>query len=255
MRWHPLAATATVPRTWPRGAGPDHPLGAGAAESHETRSRSRRPRRTCPARWLTAAEIAGAQRHPRGGARREVRPARQAHRRRGRARQRPVGARGRGAARRDRARPGSTSTSSCTSARCGRTARSGRRRPGSRTGSAPTRAYAVEYDNVSCGTPVALRLARDMLARRGGPANRPRRRGLPRVVPARLRKRALAVHVQLRRRRGRRAAGRRRRPERAARLSRDHRRLLLAPGQGAVGRQRLLRTATTASSTSPTRPR
>jgi 3-oxoacyl-[acyl-carrier-protein] synthase III len=26
-----------------------------------------------------------------------------------------------------------------------------------------TRAYAVEYDNVSCGTPVALRLARDML--------------------------------------------------------------------------------------------
>src|SRR5581483_117343 len=26
-----------------------------------------------------------------------------------------------------------------------------------------TRAYAVEYDNVSCGTPVALRIARDML--------------------------------------------------------------------------------------------
>src|SRR5206468_12233726 len=26
-----------------------------------------------------------------------------------------------------------------------------------------TNAYAVEYDNVSCGTPVALRLARDML--------------------------------------------------------------------------------------------
>ncbi|HZC31185.1 MAG TPA: hypothetical protein VE261_06665, partial [Gaiellaceae bacterium] len=26
-----------------------------------------------------------------------------------------------------------------------------------------SRAYAVEYDNVSCGTPVALRIARDML--------------------------------------------------------------------------------------------
>jgi len=26
-----------------------------------------------------------------------------------------------------------------------------------------TRAYCVEYDNVSCGTPVALRIARDML--------------------------------------------------------------------------------------------
>src|SRR5581483_9065696 len=26
-----------------------------------------------------------------------------------------------------------------------------------------SRAYAVEYDNVSCGTPVALRVARDML--------------------------------------------------------------------------------------------
>src|SRR5439155_10745255 len=26
-----------------------------------------------------------------------------------------------------------------------------------------TRAYGVEYDNVSCGTPVALRLAKDML--------------------------------------------------------------------------------------------
>ena len=41
--------------------------------------------------------------------------------------------------------------------------RSGRLRPGSRTASARLRAYAVEYDNVSCGTPVALRIARDML--------------------------------------------------------------------------------------------
>ena len=47
----------------------------------------------------------------------------------------------------------------------------------------------VEYDNVSCGTPVALRIARDMLARGGRAAARARRRRLPRVVPARLRQR------------------------------------------------------------------
>ena len=41
--------------------------------------------------------------------------------------------------------------------------RSGRRRPGSRTGSAATNAFAIEFDNVSHGTPVALRLCRDCL--------------------------------------------------------------------------------------------
>ena len=69
-------------------------------------------------------------------------------------------------ARRCSPRPASTrsrSTSSCTSARCGRTTPSGRRRRGSRIASARRTRYAVEYDNVSCGTPVALRLARDML--------------------------------------------------------------------------------------------
>ena len=188
---------------------------------------------------MTAAEVGGAERHPRAGDRREVRPARQAHRRRGRARQRPLGARGGVAARRDAASIRSRSTSSCTSARCGRTTRSGRRRRGSRTGIGATNAYAVEYDNVSCGTPVALRIARDMLLAEDELQHDPRRRRVPRVVPARLRQRAVALHVQLRRRRRRRPAREGRRPQRAARLPRDHRRLVLAAGEGAVGRQRL----------------
>ena len=106
-------------------------------------------------------------------------------------------------------------------------------------------AYALEYANVSCGTPVALRLARNFLLAEPGPPQRPDRRRRPRVAPARLLERALALHVQLRRRRRRRAADARRRP-RAARLPRAHRRLLLAPGEGAgrrlgracVGRER-----------------
>ena len=73
-----------------------------------------------------------------------------------------------------------------------------------------TNAFAVEYDNVSHGTPIALRLARDLLRRRAGAAQCAPRRRLARVVPARLRERALALHVQLRRRRGRRAARARR---------------------------------------------
>ena len=73
-------------------------------------------------------------------------------------------------------------------------------------------AYAVEYDNVSMGTPVALRRARATARRRAGAATTVlARRGLPRVVPPRLRERALALHVQLRRRRRRGAADRRRR--------------------------------------------
>ena len=56
------------------------------------------------------------------------------------------------------------SARSSTTARRGRTTRSGRRRRGSRTGSAATSAYAIEYDNVSMGTPVALRFARALLA-------------------------------------------------------------------------------------------
>ena len=68
-----------------------------------------------------------------------------------------------------------------------------------------TNAFAVEYDNVSHGTPIALRVARDLLRAEPELQNVLRRRRVPRVVPARLRERALALHVQLRRRRGRRA--------------------------------------------------
>ena len=63
---------------------------------------------------------------------------------------------------------------------------------------------------------------RPSAARRGaGAAQRPARRGVSRVVPPRLRERALAVHVQLRRRRGRRAAvgGRGREPAARARTA------------------------------------
>ena len=76
-------------------------------------------------------------------------------------------------------------------------------------------------------------------ARRGArPAQRPARRRLPRVVPARLRERSLAVHVQLRRRRRGGAARQGRRAERAARLARPHGRLAVAAGEGRARRQR-----------------
>ena len=166
---------------------------------------------------------------------------------------------GRGAAaRRDRRRPGARSTWSSTSARCGRTTRSGRPRRwiAHRLGCA--NAYAVEYDNVSYGAPVALR-ARARHARRGG-----RSCGAvlavgasPRVVPARLRATSAsrfmfnfgdgAVAALLVEDGGR---------ERGARLARDHGRLALAAGEGAVGRQRRSpERHGTASSTSPTRRR
>ena len=63
-------------------------------------------------------------------------------------------------------------------------------------------AYAIEYDNVSMGTPVALRVRARAPDAPSPSSERPARRGLPRVVPARLHERALEVHVQLRRRRG-----------------------------------------------------
>ena len=69
-------------------------------------------------------------------------------------------------------------------------------------------AYALEYANVSCGTPVALRLARNFLLAE------PELRNVLLVAACResylldYGERALALHVQLRRRRGRRAAHR-----------------------------------------------
>ncbi len=118
-----------------------------------------------------------------------------------------------------------------------------------------SRAYAVEYDNVSCGTPVALRLARDMLL-----AEEELRTML---VVAACRESYLLDYANERSRfmfnfgdgavAGLLDAGRR--PQRAARLPRDHRRLLLAPGEGAEPAAASRRTAATASSTSPTRPR
>ena len=61
-----------------------------------------------------------------------------------------------------------------------------------------TNAFAIEYDNVSHGTPIALRVARDMLRAEAELDERPRRRRVPRVVPPRLRERQVALHVQLR---------------------------------------------------------
>ena len=63
-------------------------------------------------------------------------------------------------------RPASTrpgSTRSCTTARPGRTGPSGRSRPDIAYRLGCTNAFAVEFDNVSHGTPIALRVARDML--------------------------------------------------------------------------------------------
>ena len=99
-------------------------------------------------------------------------------------------------------------------------------------------ALALEYANVSCGGPMALRLARNYLVGDDGLRSLLARRRLAGVVPPRLRERALAVHVQLRRRRGGDAPAARRAGQRAARLARDHGRLALASGEGALGRQR-----------------
>ena len=74
-----------------RGRGVSRPVGIAATASY------------LPERWMSAAEIAARERDPGDGHRREVRPARQAHRRSRRARQRHGGRRGRAPARRDAA--------------------------------------------------------------------------------------------------------------------------------------------------------
>ena len=105
-----------------------------------------------------------------------------------------------------------------------------------------TNAFAMEYDNVSHGTPIALRVARDMLRAEPELAEHPRRRRVPRVVPPRLREREVALHVQLRRRRRGRAPRRRRRAQPGARVARDHERGVLAAGEdrARLGRARRL---------------
>ena len=86
-----------------------------------------------------------------------------------------------------------------------------------------TNAFAIEYDNVSHGTPIALRVARDLLRAEAELRNV--------LVVAACRESYLldygnevALHVQLRRRRGRRPARWRQRSQRGARLTRDHQR-------------------------------
>ena len=117
----------------------------------------------------------------------------------------------------DRSRPRSARSS--TTARRGRTTPSGRPRRGSRTGwGAATRTRSSTTTSrwgrrSRCASRSALPHGRARAR------ERPARRRLPRVVPPRLRERAVAVHVQLRRRRGGRAARGRRRPEPPARLA------------------------------------
>ena len=103
-----------------------------------------------------------------------------------------------------------------------------------------TRAYAVEYDNVSCGTPVALRLARDMLL-----AEDELRRML---VVAACRESYLLDYGNERSRfmfnfGDGAVAGLlvkdARRPTQLLGSHGDHRRVVLAPGEGAVGRERV----------------
>ena len=102
-----------------------------------------------------------------------------------------------------------------------------------------SRAYAVEYDNVSCGTPVALRIARDMLLAEDDCA---RSSSSPRAAS-----RTCSTTTNERSRfmfnfgdgavAGLLVEGRR--AQRAPRLPRHHRRLALAAGEGAIGRERL----------------
>ena len=188
---------------------------------------------------MSAAEIGAAQRHPRERDRREVRPARQAHRGRRTSTSATSPSRpARALLEEHGSRPGVDRRASSTTARPGRTTRSGRRRRGSRTGSAATNAFAVEYDNVS-------------MRHAGGAARRAR---LLRAEPelgnvllvAACRESYLLDYANERSRfmfnfgdgavAGLLDGGRR--PQRAARLARDHRRLVLAAGEGARRRQR-----------------
>ena len=147
----------------------------------------------------------------------------------------------RAAARRARRRPGRRSTSSSTSARRGRTTPSGRRRRGSRTGSAArTRSRSSTTTSRTgrrwrCGSAANLLVAEPELRR---------------VLAVGASRESYLLDYANERSRfmfnfgdgavgG--AARQRTRPQRGARLARDHGRLALAAGQGAVGRQRRAR--------------
>ena len=117
-----------------------------------------------PERWMTAAEVGEASGIAEERDRREVRPAREARRRGGRARQRP---RGRGG------RAGSSRSTSVDPASIGAVLYYGstwkdyavwQAAPWIAHRLGCTNAFALEYDQVSMGTPVALRFARALLA-------------------------------------------------------------------------------------------
>ena len=246
LAWSLMGIGELVGMRWILWNGEHGDAGAGlrrARADHRARARGEGPRSVIglaatatylPERWMTAAEIGEASGIPeqviveKFGLRGKHIAAR------GRARQRHVGRGGVAAARRARARPGRD-----------------RRRPllrlaleglsrlaGGALDRAPARlrnAYALEYANVSCGTPVALRLARNFLLAE------PELRNV--LLVAACRESHLLDYANERSRfmfnfGDGAVAGlltRDARP-RAARLPRDHRRFLLAPGEGAGGR-------------------
>ena len=190
-----------------------------------------------PERWMPAAEVAVASGVPEQVLVEKFALARQAHRGDRRARQRHVGARVRGAARRGGRRSGvdrrrhvlRLDVEGLRGLAGGAVDRAPHRRDERVRGR--VRQRVVRHARGAA--------AGEGHARRGaGPSQRPARRRVPRVVPARLRERALALHVQLRRRRRGRAARQGRRAERAARLARPDGRLAVAAGEGRTRRQR-----------------
>ena len=186
-----------------------------------------------PERWMTAAEVGEASGIRGGRDRREVRPPREARRRRGRARERPRGRAGEPAPRRARRRPGAIGAvlyygSTWKDYAVWQAAPWIAHRLGC------TSAYAVEYDKVSMGTPVALRLAT---------RSSPRRRSAPVLVVAACRESYLLDYGNERSRfmfnfgdgavAGLLDEGGR--PQPPPRLAHADRRLLLAAGEGARG--------------------
>ena len=241
MRWILWDERDEMPRERARGARADHR--AACWRRPVTRVGLAATASYLPERWMTAAEVAAASGIPEDvivekfGLRGKHIAAADEH-----VSDLAVRA-ARAAARRDRRRPGRDRRASCTSARSWKDYPVWQAAPwiAHRLGCA--NAYAVEYDNVSCGAPVALRVARDMLVAEAGARARARRRGAAASRTSsttRTSARAsCSTSATARSRRCSKDGG----AERAARLARDHRRLALAAGEGAVGRQRRPRTA------------